>query len=478
MRNEIVVDISRGDTRVAVLEEGELVELYIQHQHDIAMIGNIYKGNVVRVLPGMQAAFVDIGYDKNAFLYIKPKKGEKTDITKHVQVGSTLTVQVLKEPIGTKGPRVTTGITLPGRFMVLLPNANHVSVSKKIENEEERQRLIAIGSEIKPKNMGLIMRTQAKGQSKEQLANEVYFLIKMWHIFMQENINAEAPMLIHDDADLLYRSVRDLFTYQTDTFVINALDEYRKVITWLDMLAPSLKQRVVYFGEQHSIFEKYHIESKISKLLYKKVWLKCGGYIVIDPTEALTAIDVNTGKYVGNTDLEQTVLDTNLQAAEEVARQLRLRDIGGIIVIDFIDMHSKEHKKQVIDILKHYIKRDRTKTTVEGTTRLGLVEMTRKKIRERLSVFLKNDCPHCNGSGKVVSPETVVRLVEKEIHQIFSSSLTKTIHVYLHPDTAAVFEGEDKNHIHRLQQIFEGDISVLRDSALKLHQYRIDTSSA
>ncbi len=470
MTNEIIIDVSMGQTRVALLENKELVELYIESPDHQEMVGNIYRGKVVSVLPGMQAAFVDIGYEKNAFLYIKDiiipdeRKDRLTDstgITDLVGIGQDITVQVIKEPIGTKGPRVTTNLTLPGRHVVFLPYCDYVGVSKRIGDETERQRLKEVAQSIKPKEAGLIIRTQGEGKEAEDFICELNFLLKLWQSLQAKGaFISPVPGVIHRDFDLLFRTVRDLFTWNIHRFVISDAQRYTKVLELLDMLSPALKERVEYFSKDYDIFEYYQIENKISKILEKKIWLKCGGYIVIDRTEALTAIDVNTGKYVGESDLEDTVLKTNLEAAKEVAKQLRLRDIGGIIIIDFIDMHVQKHREQVIDTLKHYLKKDKTKTMVAGTTYLGLVEMTRKKVRERLTSLLKIECPCCHGVGEILAPETVVRLAEKDIYKVFNQSVAAAIEVKLHPRVARLLAGADGANIKRLEDVFHKKIVV------------------
>lgn len=483
MTSEIIVDVSMGQTRVALLENKELVELYIESHEHQEMIGNIYRGKVVSVLPGMQAAFVDIGYIKNAFLYVKDiiYKGEsklcekeKKDIGDLIEIGQEITVQVVKEPIGTKGPRVTTNITIPGRLMVLLPYCNYVGVSKRIEDEEERQRLKSIAQAMKPENMGLIIRTQGEGEEESDFHHELNFLLKMWQQLNSMDVGSiQVPGIMHKDFDLLYRTVRDLFTWNIDKFIINNAQQYSRVIELLDLISPALKDRVEYFSKDYDIFEYYKIEAKISKVLEKKVWLKCGGYIVIDQTEALTAIDVNTGKYVGESDLEETVLKTNLDAAKEVAKQIRLRDIGGIIIIDFIDMFVQEHWELVLETLKHSLKKDRTKTMVAGTTHLGLVEMTRKKVRERLTSFLKIDCPYCHGVGKILAPETVVRLAEKEIYKVFNQSTARAVEVKLHPSVAQLLKGADGTNIKRLEEVFDKKILVKNCEEFNLDEIHI-----
>lgn len=414
----MIVDIGTDGNRVALLEDGDLAEIYIEKPGTERMVANIYRGKVSSVLPGMQAAFVDIGYEKNAFLYagdIVAKKEYSEDeddteardynINELVSVGQELTVQVIKEPIGTKGPRVTTNITLPGRHLVLLPDADYTGVSRRIENESERTKLKKIAESLKPDGMGLIVRTASEGMEEESFKDDLEFLLKLWDSIKDKEKKGPVPRCLHKDLGLVYRVVRDLFTRDVDKFVINDRDQYEKVVELVGIISPELKNRVELYSKDYDIFAFYQLESKLARALSRKVWLKCGGYLVIDRTEALTVIDVNTGKYVGGNNLEDTVLKTNIEAAAEIARQLRLRDIGGIIIIDFIDMHEHEHQQMVMDALKQALKKDRTRTTVVGMTGLGLIEMTRKKVRQELSTVLYIDCPCCEGTGKVPAGE-------------------------------------------------------------------------
>ncbi len=414
MSKQLIVDIGVGGNRVALLEDEDLAEIYIEKPGTERMVGNIYRGKVSSVLPGMQAAFIDIGCEKNAFLYagdIVAKKEYSEDdddteakdynISELISTGQELTVQVIKEPIGSKGPRVTTNVTLPGRQLVLLPGADYTGVSRRIENESERAKLKKIAESLKPNGMGLIVRTASEGMEEENFKDDLGFLLKLWDSIKEKEKSGPVPRCMHKDLCLVYRMVRDLFTKDIDKFVINDQDQYEKVLELVEMVSPELKKRVEYYSKDYGLFEFYQLESKLARALSRKVWLKCGGYLVIDKTEALTVIDVNTGKYVGGSNLEDTVLKTNIDAASEIAKQLRLRDIGGIIIIDFIDMHEHEHQQMVMDALKQALKKDRTKTTVVGMTGLGLIEMTRKKVRQELSTVLHVDCPCCDGTGKI-----------------------------------------------------------------------------
>lgn len=416
MKREIIVDSSFRDLRVALLEDGELAEIYIEKVgFSNRTVGNIYRGKVSSVLPGMQAAFVDIGQEKNAFLYVSdviPQKNFDDDddcgqdlrgwnIEELLKPGQEITVQVAKEPIGTKGCRVTTHITLPGRHLVLLPNADYTGVSRRIENESERNKLRKLAEGLKPKGMGLIVRTASEGRNEEDFKEDIEFLLKLWDNITSKEKKGQVPRCIHKDMSLIQRTVRDLFTIDIDRFVVNDRQQYEKVMEFVEITSPELQSRVELFDKKYDIFEYYQIESKIARALSRKVWLKSGGYIVFDKTEALSVVDVNTGKFIGGSSLEDTVLKTNMEAAVEIARQVRLRDIGGIIIIDFIDMHEPEHQHMVIEALRHALKRDRTRTTVVGMTGLGLIEMTRKKIKQELSNDMTINCPHCEGTGRI-----------------------------------------------------------------------------
>lgn len=478
MINEIIVDIGTGENRVALLEDKELVEIYIERPSAERIVGNIYRGKVSSVLPGMQAAFIDIGYEKNAFLYVgdaitrKEYSEEDEDVFQDVKgynieeilrPGQELTVQVIKEPIGSKGPRVTTHITLPGRHLVLLPNADYTGVSRRIENEAEKAKLKKIAEKLKPKGMGLIVRTASEGKEEEDFTHDMNFLLKLWESIGQKEQNGPVPRCIHKDLNLVYRAVRDMFTWDVDKFVINDRQQYTKVLELVEMISPALKCRVEYFSKTYDLFEYYQIESRIAKALSRKVWLKCGGYLVIDRTEALSVIDVNTGKYVGNSNLEDTVLKTNIEAAKEIAKQLRLRDIGGIIIIDFIDMNEHEHQQMVLDALKQALKKDRTKSTVVGMTGLGLIEMTRKKVRQELSTVMNTDCPCCEGTGKILSPEAVARNAEKEIGRYFGQTIANAIQVEVHASVAEVLKTDAGGNVTRLEETF-GKKIILKGS--------------
>ena len=488
MVSELIVDTCLHETRVALLEDKELVEIYIERPNSERLVGNIYRGKVSSVLPGMQAAFIDIGYEKNAFLYVGDAIIQKEyseydeevfhefkdyNIDEILSPGQEITVQVIKEPIGTKGPRVTTHITLPGRHLVLLPNADYIGISRRIENDSERSKLKRIAEDIKPKGMGLIVRTASEGKDLDDFSHDISFLLKLWDSIKQKEHSGSVPRCLHKDINLIYRAVRDMFTLNVDKFIINDRQQHAKVLELVDMISPALKMRVEYFSKNYDLFEYYQIETKIDRALARKVWIKCGGYIVIDQTEALTVIDVNTGKYIGGSNLEDTVVKTNIEAAKEIAKQLRLRDIGGIIIIDFIDMHEHEHQQMVLDSLRLALKKDRTKTIVVGMTGLGLIEMTRKKVRQVLSTVMHVECPSCEGTGKILAPESIARSVEKKISSYFAETIATAILVEVHPSVAHVLTGADGENLTKLENAYSKKIVIKANSSSKRDEVKI-----
>ena len=409
---EIVLESQSKRIRAAVFEEGELMDVFEEEGGSSYLVGNIYRGRVENVLPGMQAAFVDIGLDKNAFLYVgdavapRFEEDEKVDPAAHVRIEHVLKprqellVQIIKEPVGSKGARISVNLTLPGRYVVLLPQVNYIGVSRKIQDNDERARLRSLADGAKPEGMGVIIRTLAEGIDGEEIAEDIAQLVKIWRALQPKIPHVSVPGLVHKDVDLISRLVRDWIDRDVGRITVDQNEVariLRKALREIDH--PAAKHILVVTGED--LFAKYGVDNEIRKMLRPKVWLKSGGYLVIQQTEALIVIDVNTGKYVGQRSLDETVVHTNLEAAREIARQLRLRNLGGIIVIDFIDMTSKEDQKQVIEVLETACARDKTKSQVLGLTQLGLVEMTRKKVGQTLAVRYTTPCPTCDGSGRV-----------------------------------------------------------------------------
>ena len=463
---EILVTVDVDETRAAVVEDGELVELFVERPVHQRVVGNIYKGKVENVLPGMQAAFVDIGLDRNSFLYVddaQPGRAEvegetiggakgKLTIKEIVRPGQEIIVQVAKEPIGTKGARVTRHITLPGRFLVLMPHVDYIGVSRRIDDDKERERLKQVAARVKPEGAGLIVRTVAEGAHEEELAKDAAFLTKLWERVAGRAKAAPSPSLLHRDLGLVHRIVRDWFDDTVDQFTIDNKEEYQRAAEVLDLHAPHLKDRLrLYTRTDQSLFDFHGMEMEIDKALKRRVWLKSGGYIVIDQTEALTCIDVNTGKFVGTTNLADTVFKTNLEAAKEIARQLRLRDIGGIIIIDFIDMEVTDHRQKVIKTLEDELKRDRTRANVLGLTQLGLLEMTRKKSRQNLDEAMMRSCTYCDGRGKVLSEETMARRVRAEVRRILKQSSSEALLMEVHPSVAALLIGAGGSNLKELE---------------------------
>lgn len=438
MNKSIIANVMPEETRVALLENGELMEISVERSESGHLVGNIYKGKVKNVLPGMQAAFVDIGRDKNAFLYMGDAGRQAA--CQHLTIGQDILVQIAKDAMGDKGPRATISLTLPGRYIVLMPTVDYIGISRRIEEEHERERLRELAEKIRPAGMGIIVRTVAAGKSQDELMEDMAYLANLWSTMSARAKRINAPALIYRDADLVIRIVRDYLTNDVTEFVIDNQEAYNRVIDLLKYISPELIACVRLHettGLEGDVFSRFNIDTKLEGLRNRRVDLNCGGYLVIDYTEALTVIDVNTGKFVGNTNLAETVFQTNLEAVTEIARQLRLRDIGGIIIIDFIDMAKAEQRSAVLNALELELKKDRTKSNVLGITSLGLVEMTRKKARQNLSSMLYSQCPCCLGRGRIKSPETVVIDIKRELRKLNKRPRTGgRLLIQVHPQVA------------------------------------------
>lgn len=492
MFKEILIQVTEHETAAAVVENNLLVEFYLERNTNHRLVGNIYKGIVENVLPGMQAAFIDIGLDKNAFLYVQEaipwkmthdaeegteKKLPPISIGDVVKVGQEIVVQIAKEPIGTKGARVTTHITLPGRYLVLMPTVDYIGISRRIERESDRNHLKDLAEDIRPKGMGIIVRTVAEGIQGDELKNDVEVLTKLWKKVQHKSAHNKAPSIIHKDLELLQRILRDLLTDDVDRVVINTKEATDKATEVVDIIAPQLKNKIL-LRSTANLFDDYDIPTQIEKALRRKVWLKCGGYIVIDQTEALTAIDVNTGKFVGSTNLEDTVLKTNLEAAVEIARQLRLRNIGGMIIIDFIDMDELAHQARVVSVLEEEVKRDKTRTNIMGITQLGLVELTRKKIRQALESMLQRECPYCEGRGKILSEDTVSLKARREILTTANNTRFDAVLVEAHPWVAAHLIGPAGANLEELERRTYKKIIIKGNDVLHIEDVRMRGAEA
>ncbi len=500
MGKRIVVNEGVTETRVAVQDGSLLTELHVERRGHRSIVGSIYKGVVTNVLPGMQAAFVDVGLAKDAFLYagdytanlgdyerLMLAEGEEEEIEVDeverreasapiedlLRKGQEVLVQVSKESLGSKGARITSFISLPGRYLVYMPQAHHIGVSRRIRDERERDRLRQIVRGLRPPVGGFIVRTVAEGKGDEEFASDVQFLIRLWEQVQARHDQAAAPLLLHEERDLMFRVVRDLFSPDVDEFLVDTPAAYAKCREYTSSLVPALASRVKLYEERVPIFEAYGIEKEIEKALRRRVWLKSGGYIVIDQTEALVAIDVNTGKYVGKRDFEQTVLKINLEAVGEVLRQIRLRDLGGLIIIDFIDMEREEHRQQVFRALKKVLAEDKARTNVLEISELGLVEMTRKRVRQDLLSLFCRPCPTCKGSGVVKSDVTLAAEIFRKVQAAAREPGGQEIVIRVHPEMAQHLEAEEREGLELLQETVQRKLSIQPLTSLDREEYEI-----
>ncbi|BBB33249.1 ribonuclease G [Thermotomaculum hydrothermale] len=498
MIREILVNSTNQETRIALIENNKLVEVFVERRFNRGIVGNIYKGKVTKVLPGMQSAFVNIGLDRDAFLYvgdisenilnieefIDEENIEDTDdekVTSHSDVhiedllreGQEILVQIAKEPIGTKGPRITAHISLPGRYLVYMPTISHIGVSRKIEDEEERERLKQIMEKIKKGTGGYIVRTAAEGMDEEALKQDVELLQKIWKEIIQKTENSRAPKLIHEELGLLEKVIRDYFTDDTTLMLVDNETAYQQTIQFLDKINSRWINRVKLYTKKQPIFELYDIESQIEGALRSKVWLKSGGYIVINQTEALVSIDVNTGRYIGKKSLEETVFKTNKEAVSEIVRQIRLRNLGGIIVVDFIDMEEEEHRKEVLDLLENELKKDKSRTNVLTIEEIGLVAITRKRVKQSLERELTQVCPYCRGTGRVKSIPTILLEIQREIINRIVINYDRDITIRVHPYIGEYLKNDNYFIVKELTEYFNIRINVKEDPNLHLEEYDI-----
>ena len=494
---EILINSDPHETRIAIVEDKSLAELLVERADRRRRVGDIYKARVSAVLPGIQAAFVDVGLHKTAFLHVSdlvapPDTYEEIDensfdederrerearvrhkIEEYLEKGQEILVQITKEPIGTKGPRVSGQISLPGRYLVMMPSSDHVGISRRIEDRAERARLRTIISELKPAGAGLIVRTAGEGKSKKHFASDVRFLTQLWKKIESKAERMRAPALLHRDMELVAGLIRDIFTEDVHKLVIDSKREHRLILSYVKAFAPELGQRVKLYTGKTPIFDHYGLEAEIEKAIDRKIWLKKGGYITIDQTEALVAIDVNTGRYVGRKDQEETALKTNLEAAREVARQLRLRDMGGIIVIDFIDMEQEKNKKAVLDELRGCLKKDRARTKTYQVSDLGLVEMTRQRERPSLLHYFSEECPDCGGVGRVLSLESMSMKIERVLKRAAAELGEKELQLRVSPDVAVYLLEEKGSRLERLERRLGVQIDIVDDPSLRREDFRV-----
>lgn len=484
---EIVVNCASRETRIALLEDGKLMEYRVEREERV--VGSIFKGIVQNVLPGMDAAFVDIGLERNAFLYVadiipdehttdnSPASMRRSELRRRkikelIKPGQELMVQVTKAPRGTKGARVTTRISLPGRYVVMMPEGSHVGVSRKIEDRKERDRLKRIGDKITPEGFGLILRTECEARTEAELKADVMFLQQLWSQVLDAAKKHRAPAVVHRDQTLLYRTIRDVFGEDIDKLVLDDPEEYEKVSLVAGMVAPRLKDKINLYDREEPIFDYYKIEKDIDSLLEHKIWIKSGAYLIIDEMEALTAIDVNTGKSVGRDSLSATILKTNLEAAEEACRQIRLRDMGGIIVVDFIDMEDPEEKKQLLDHFTKLLERDRARTRVGKVSSLGLIEITRKRTADSVTAAITHSCPMCEGRGRIPSFDTVALWIEREMRRRLNEPGSAFL-IECHPAVVESLIGADGEEIEMLEHDLKRGLFIRANFDFDLEDFEI-----
>ena len=494
MSEELLVNVTPRETRVAVVENGMLQELHIERGSQRGVVGNIYKGKVQRVMPGMQAAFVDIGLDRAAFLHANdifrsaqldagevddaqaaPPMQVQVPITELLRDGAEIVVQVVKDPIGSKGARLTTQISIPSRYMVLLPRSRVLGISARIEDDDERARLKALMTELaRPGSAyGYIVRTNAEGQPAEALAEDIAYLKRAWDLVEATSASAKVGSCVYEDLSLPLRAVRDLIRRDVDKVKVDSRETCERLREFAAQYMPGLAEKIEHYSGARPIFDMYGVEDEIQHALEKEVPLKSGGYLVIDQTEAMTTVDVNTGSFLGQRNLEETVYRTNLEAAQSVARQLRLRNLGGIIIIDFIDMVDAEHRRQVLRTLEKSLARDHAKTTVYDFSPLGLVEMTRKRTVESLERQLSEPCHECSGRGTVKTAETVTYEVFREIVRAVRQFDAERLLVIASPKVVARITEEESNAVAELEEFLGKSIRFQADAQYLQEQFDV-----
>ncbi len=470
-RKQLIVSSSPYEVRVALLEDNVPVEFLQERQQDQGTVGNIYRGKVMKVLPGMQAAFVDIGQEKAGFLYISEisemlldefesgggndprRRGKRTQkIEDLVKQGQELIVQIAKDAIGTKGARITSHVSLPGRFLVLMPTEKRIGISRRISKENERRRLRQIIRNVREQDFGCIVRTEAEGCSEEDLRADLGYLVRLWENIQLKSESSPAPSLIHSELDPVLRTVRELFSSDTDRLLIDNKEDYRRVAEFVKTFSPDFRQRVAYYSGRQLLFDILKIEPEITKILQRKVHLKSGGHLAIEQTEALVSIDVNTGRFVGRGNLEETVLKTNMEAVREIARQLRLRNLGGIIILDLIDMSVAKNREKVYRTLDEALRPDKANTKILKISDFGLVEMTRKRTRESMLQLMTRSCPYCEGRSYIRDNVTICHEIFREIQRTAAKSRHRRIEVKAHQDIIDLLLDEERSALLQLEK--------------------------
>jgi len=502
MKKEILINCSEYETRIAILEENKLVELYVERPQSDRLVGNIYKGKIKTVLPGMQAAFIDIGFEKAAFLhgsdigsvstnghqfdseYVDEeppaeivRKSRRAGIETVLKEGQDVLVHVIKEPISTKGPRVTTEVSIPGRYLVLVPDDDHVRVSKKISSWSEKRRLKKAVYPLRPEGFGLIIRTEAEGKEEKDFKSDIKRLLKLWARLKKRWETLPAPSLIHKEEEITTSIIRDIFTDDVERLLVDDRSEYRTIMSYVRHVMPHLKNRVEYYKGETQLFDLYKLELEIEKMADRKVWIKKGSYLIIDQTEAMVTIDVNTGRFVGRGDQESTILKTNLEAAREIARQIRLRDIGGLIVCDFIDMRSRENQRRLNEEYKNQFKSDRAKRSILPVNEFGLIEMTRERIRPSLMTVFSEPCPQCKGFGRILSRETVATKIERWFNRARIDKKIKKFDLVVNPILADSLISSGGNRVNKIMKMHRFKINIIRDTTIPVQEFRVFDAS-
>jgi ribonuclease G len=497
--SELLVNVAPFETRIARIESGLAEEIYLERESDRGLKGNIYKGRVQRVLPGIQAAFVNIGMEKSGFLYAgdiaapesydvklaaeevvdgsagqeEPQRRVVPPISTLLKEGQEIMVQVSKDPIASKGPRITSLISLAGRYLVYLPGVDHVGIARRLEDSEERERLLAIGRKIKPEGGGLIIRTVAEGHSQNDLKKDLDFLIRLWGDVEKRSKHAASGSMIYTDLNLYLQVMRDYVDDEVEKIHIDSREAYQSMKKFAKNFMPEVSKRLYYYPGERPIFDVYGVEEEIDRALRRKISLRSGGHIVIDQTEALVAIDVNSGSFVASRSMEETGFKTNLEAAKEIVHQLRLRNLGGIIVVDFIDMQEEENKARLMEVLHDALKRDKSKTNVAQLSSLGLVEMTRKRTRDSLGRTLQKECKRCHGSGYIKSLTTICYQLFREIVAEARAYPCEKLMVIAHPKLIELMLGEERENVTALETFLGKEISFKSDANLAPEHYEI-----
>ncbi|MFZ2631891.1 MAG: Rne/Rng family ribonuclease [Desulfosalsimonadaceae bacterium] len=511
MYKELVINAVGPEIRVALLEDGTIVELYVERSDQSNISGNIYKGRVQRVLPGMQAAFVNVGLNQAAFIYVDdvidgknagylehvylsnkeeeaddslqpeakadgdelPSPKSKSSIETLLTEGQDVLVQIARSPIGSKGARLTSYISIPGRFLVLMPTVDHIGISRRITDETERLRLKELILSLRPQNFGFIMRTAGEGMTEDKIIKEMEFLVDLWSDIQKNFKTAASPALLHEELTVTLRCVRDLLAHDADKVIIDSPSVYKSVLSFTEKFMPRLNGSVIQYDGPEPIFDVYNLEGDIARALKKKVWLKCGGYIIIEITEALVAIDVNTGRYVGKHNFEETVLKTNLEAVKEIAYQIRLRNLGGIIIIDFIDMERKSNQEKVYNSLVEALKKDKSKTNVLPMSDMGLIQMTRKRVVKPLNRMLCEPCFYCNGEGMLLSKPTICNNIYREVFRLCQDVTGDRISLRVHPEIADLLLGEANDIIISLEKQLQRQVVIYPVPGFHIEEFNI-----